>query len=323
MALAGIHDRFVLVRAPAKINLYLELNGRRSDGYHELETVMVAVSLFDTVRLRELPCDQLELRCLCSPEVGRQDDRIPSDSSNLAWKALDRLRRSVPNPRPLRGGRLDLFKRIPTQAGLGGGSSDAAAALVAARRIWNLEISDAELAEIGAGVGSDVPFFVDPGMAVCRGRGEIVRPLNRSSPLWFVVVKPPIGLSARRVYDHGEIPAKPRSGQAIRDAIERQSPRAIGRLLFNRLQSAAEQLVPEIQIASREFSRLDCCGHQMTGSGTAYFGLFAHRDLAVRAANQLRARMPDWFIGRCRSIPRGFASPIEESPLQEAADEHY
>lgn len=283
---------------------------------------MVAVSLCDTLRFQTTSDDQLDVRCIHSQTLRAAGYAIPSGAENLAWRALERLRNATTSRSRQLGGGLDIFKRVPDQAGLGGGSSDAAAALRAARLKWQLPIDDAEFAGVAAEVGSDVTFFVEQGISLCRGRGETMTPLHRNSPLWFVVTKPAAGLSTRTVYEHLTLAKSPRSAAEICAAIDRGTPREIGRLMRNRLQQPAESLMPEIRRAAAEFARLDVCGHQLSGSGSAYFGLFANRTSAVRAEQILRSRLPGWFVISCHSLSRLPFSIARLSPAQETSREH-
>lgn len=317
MTSSGIADRDVWIRAPAKLNLFLEVRGKRGDGYHELETVMVGVSLYDSLRFRAEPGNRLDVRGSTSRRIADSLQRIPFGPENLAWRALDFLRREVGLSDRL-GGTLDLFKVIPDQAGLGGGSSDAAAALLAARAGWRLNLDDRRLALIGAQIGSDVPYFLTGGAAICRGRGEQVAPIRVSRPLWFVIAKPPRGLRTAHVYAALNAPRECEASDGMERALALGRVAEIGRRLHNRLQPPAEELVPEIRHAARAFAALDCYGHQMTGSGSAYFGLFGARAPALRAAARLRGRLPDWFITSCRSLALRSA-PAWMSPLRVAS----
>jgi 4-diphosphocytidyl-2-C-methyl-D-erythritol kinase len=173
---AGEHRLEIL--APAKLNLGLEVIGRRDDGFHEIATIFVAIDLYD--RLTLTPSDDLELTC---------DDDALAGSANLAYRALHVLREEINHPD---GARIELSKRIPAAAGLGGGSSDAAAALIGGRDLWGSDVSDDRLHEIAARLGSDVPFFLRGGCAVGRGRGELLEPLPLPEGLWFVVVVPDV-----------------------------------------------------------------------------------------------------------------------------------
>ncbi|MBM4094302.1 MAG: 4-(cytidine 5'-diphospho)-2-C-methyl-D-erythritol kinase, partial [Planctomycetes bacterium] len=173
--------------------------------------------------------------------------------------------------------------------GLGGASTDAAAALVAANLGWRLGWSRAELAGIAAELGSDIPFFLGSGAALCRGRGERIEPVSLPASLPLVVVRPPEGLSTAQVYGRCR-PAEDRAqAEPLVAALQRGRLDVAARHMFNRLQAAAEQLTPWVGRLRSAFSRLDCLGHQMSGSGTSYFGICRHARHARRVAARLRS----------------------------------
>ncbi|MFO0954079.1 MAG: 4-(cytidine 5'-diphospho)-2-C-methyl-D-erythritol kinase [Isosphaeraceae bacterium] len=175
-------DGGVEVLAPAKLNLFLEILGRRGDGYHEIETLMVAVNLHDRLTFTDDPSGAVSLRC--------DDPALPTDGRNLVVKAAERLRAATGCTR---GASIALEKSIPSEAGLAGGSSDAAATLVALDRLWGLNKTKPTLDAVAGEVGSDVAFFLHGPAAVCRGRGEKVEPVALERPLTFVLVCPPWG----------------------------------------------------------------------------------------------------------------------------------
>ncbi len=323
MAATGIDGRFVLIQAPAKLNLFLEVKAKRADGYHELETVMVGVSLFDSLRFHVSSNGQLDVRCAISRTLGSANSSIPSGPQNIAWQALDRLRKLLKPSQSLLGGVLEIFKRIPDQAGLGGGSSDAAAALFAARAAWQIPASDDDLSCIAAEVGSDVPFFLKPTAALCQGRGEKITPIQCRSPLWFVVVKPPVGLSTQSVYARFSPSQSSNFAAELVENLKDGTPHTVGRYMRNRLQGIAEVLTPEIRRAAQAFSKLDCCGHQMSGSGTAYFGLFPNRMAARRAAELLRSRLRGWFVSCCHSLSRRPPITVQAKRAEELQRDHH
>jgi len=280
----------VVVQAPAKLNLFFEVLGRRDDGYHDIETLVTPIGFYDTLCFRNR--DDGQVRLTCQRTYGAWSagsgwlDGLPDGPENLVFRAVESLRRRAG---VRRGASLRLVKHIPTAAGLGGGSSDAAAALLAASVGWNLGWSREELAELGAELGSDVPLFFAPGPAVCRGRGERVQSIRGPQGLHFVVVRPPVGLSTAAVYRACQPPQGPRSVQPLLEALGKGDLRGIGRLLFNRLESAAESLSPWIGRIREAMEGADCLGHQMTGSGTCYFGLCRHARHARRVARRLHA----------------------------------
>ncbi len=280
----------VVVQTPAKLNLFFEVLARRADGFHEIETLMCPIDLFDTLYFKEEPSGKLALVCQWAvpPRAvrGAGFDAVPSGRENLVLRAVEWLRRREGVER---GASLRLVKRIPVAAGLGGGSSDAAAALVAANLGWKLGLSLSELNSAAAQLGSDVPFFLGGGAAICRGRGERVEPAEGLGNLNFVVVRPPVGLATTEVYRVCKPAGQPRSARPLVVALRRGDTQAAGRLLWNRLQPAAELQSPWIGRLREVFSDQDLLGHGMSGSGSSYFGLCRHARQARRLARRLQA----------------------------------
>jgi len=278
------------VLAPAKLNLFLELIGRREDGFHELETIMTSVNLFDRILLRRRSDDRISLTQVPLPRSNHPDVfSMPLNRTNLVWKAIELLRESSGQRFGLD---VSVQKRIPNQAGMGGGSSDAASTLIAVNRLFSLGHSIPRLTELANRLGSDIAFFVQARFARCLGRGEIVQPLADTVPLHFVVAMPPAGLSTARVFDQCHVVDTPASSQPLTKAMQRGDVRQIGRTMCNRLQPAATELCPWIDRLSIAFAGSGCDAHQMTGSGTGYFGLFRSRSVADRQARRLAARLP-------------------------------
>lgn len=268
----------VFVQAPAKLNLYLEVLGKRPDGYHEIESLMVAIDLRDSLVFTDDPSGNLALSC--------DDPALPTDATNLVMKAAARLRQ-VSGTR--NGARIELSKRIPARAGLGGGSSDAAATLVGLNRLWNLNQSSRQLDAIAATLGSDVPFFLGDRAAVCRGRGERVEPVSIAQSLHFVLICPEVGVPTSDAYARVVVPGSPNSISSCLEAFCEADTSRLGPALFNRLQSVAEALAPDLVQVRDTLKTLGPLldGHLMSGSGSAYFGLCRDKPSALAAAQQL------------------------------------
>ncbi|MEM6280192.1 MAG: 4-(cytidine 5'-diphospho)-2-C-methyl-D-erythritol kinase [Verrucomicrobiota bacterium] len=180
------------IAAPAKTNLWLRVVGKREDGFHEIDTRMVALSLADQLKLKWREDEKVVLRC--------SDESLPTGEDNLVVGAVRALEAEVGKTLAVS---IDLEKHIPSGAGLGGGSSDAAAVLRALNEMAALDLSEAKLAEVGASIGSDVPFFVFNRPCDCRGRGEIVTPLDEETPsLRLFLIKPAFGIAAAWAYQH-------------------------------------------------------------------------------------------------------------------------
>jgi 4-diphosphocytidyl-2-C-methyl-D-erythritol kinase len=278
------------VQAPAKLNLFLELLGKRSDGYHEIETLIVGIQIFDTLIFAPRTTGEIDLTCRWAAANGEKDRTIygdiPLGSQNLVWRALEQLRKEVGINK---GASVLLVKRIPAAAGLGGGSSDAAAALVAANIGWQLNLPPERLAAIAAKIGSDVPFFLAAGGAICRGRGEQIEGII-ARRLHTVVVRPPIGIATRDVYEKCRVADQRAAVDPIRSALVRGAPQEVAEAMTNRLQPAAAGITPWIDELKNRMQFEAVLGHQMSGSGSSYFGICRSARNARRVAARLRAR---------------------------------
>jgi 4-diphosphocytidyl-2-C-methyl-D-erythritol kinase len=268
-----------VTKAPAKVNLFLEILGKRADGYHEIATLMVAVSLYDTLKFKEDTRGEIRLDC--------DHPQLSTGPDNLVFRAATLLKSRTGCRR---GARIRLTKRIPLAAGLAGGSTDAAATLDGLNRLWRLGLSRKELAALGGEVGSDVAFFFSTPAAWCTGRGERVSPLPLGKPLWFVLVCLPIGLSTAKVYGRVTVPDSWQRGQEIRRAVRRGDVEEIGQRLHNRLQVVAEKLCPGVAEFRHRLEGLGPAGQLMSGSGPCIFALCRNRREAMRIARRLQFR---------------------------------
>jgi 4-diphosphocytidyl-2-C-methyl-D-erythritol kinase len=289
------------VRAPAKLNLFLEVLGKRTDGFHELQTLMISINLYDTLTFTEEKSGSIDL-CVTGPTAGKHDGQsmVPSDQGNLVVKAARLLRMRAGKGS---GVRIHLVKRIPVAAGLAGGSSDAAASLVALNRLWNTGLSTAELMELAAELGSDTSFFIPScHAAVCRGRGEIVEPVVVGNPLHFVVARPKTGLSTAAVFSQLDLNQSPHEITDIQNAVESGSVNRLVQHLHNRLQPVAQAINTDIVELQQELSKLRTAGQLMSGSGTSCFAVCHSRRQAIRQATTLRNRLPvSVFVTQCSS----------------------
>jgi 4-diphosphocytidyl-2-C-methyl-D-erythritol kinase len=268
----------VRIWTPAKVNLFLEVLARRPDGYHELTTLMLAVSLYDTLEFTEDKTGATVLHC--------DHPSLSTGPENLVCRAVELVRRE--------SGRSDgvgirLWKRIPMAAGLAGGSSDAAATLAGLNRLWHLGWDRGKLIRLGAELGSDVSFFFATPSAWCTGRGEQVELLRLARPLDLVLVAPPVGLSTADVFRGLTVPTEPRSGAAVRQAAAEGDVSELGRQLHNRLQPAAERLCPVVADLSTRLAGLGPAGQLMTGSGSTVFALCRSPGEALSVARALNS----------------------------------
>lgn len=286
------------VASPAKVNLFLELLGKRPDGFHEIETVMSSVSIYDRLRFTRRQDSQLriELHAADRGSLPVEDDDIPTDKNNLIHQALALIRATAEadgDESSCKSGiDVEVEKTIPSAAGLGGASSNAAAALIAGNHVWGLKWSKPKLVGLAAQLGSDVPFFLTGGTAICRGRGEKIELIDAPAGLAVVIAKPPAALSTAHVFSNVTISRELHCSDRLVQSVRRGNRRSMGLFLFNRLQSFAEPMTSQIKNLRQEFQRLNCLGHQMSGSGSSYFGLFSNHRVARQAASCLSARLP-------------------------------
>jgi 4-diphosphocytidyl-2-C-methyl-D-erythritol kinase len=271
--------REVVVWAPAKINLFLEVLDKRPDGYHAIATLMLAIRRFDTLGITEDQSGAIQLQC------NRSD--LSTGSDNLVVRAARLLQESTGCPR---GCRLRLIKRIPMAAGLAGGSSDAAATLLGLNRLWQLGLTAGDLEKLGAELGSDVPFFFHLPAAWCTGRGEIVTPVAFPRALDLVLVCPSFGCPTADVYRQVKTPEQARDGAGMLAAAAAGDVEVIGRHLHNRLQPAAVAIAPEISEIVDRVEAQQPAGTLMSGSGSTVFAVCRSRDEALRIAKEFRKR---------------------------------
>lgn len=271
--------------AYAKINLTLDVVGKRDDGYHLLETVMQTVSLCDVVSVEKF--DDIVITC--------SEPAVPVDERNSCHKAA----RVFFERTGISGGaRIDIEKHIPSEAGLGGGSSDAAAVLSMLNEIYDARLSYSELEELAAKVGADVAFCVRGGTAVCSGIGEDMERLAGVPERWVLLVKPDFGVStpeAYRLFDEKGSVSIHGTEAFLRALRDDGNPYEF---LSNDLEAALCNM--EIAKIRRELLTLGAEAAQMTGSGSCVFGVFENEDIAVRAKNYLSGKIG--FVELCRTI---------------------
>ncbi|MCA8982677.1 MAG: 4-(cytidine 5'-diphospho)-2-C-methyl-D-erythritol kinase [Planctomycetaceae bacterium] len=289
----------LVLHAPAKLNLFLKILGKRADGYHEIDTVMQSLNLYDTLHLRPRTDDQICLRVVQTLRLrGSMPDRIPTGEENLVVKAA-RLLQQVCGFR--QGAEITLHKRIPSQAGLGGGSADAGMTMRGLNQLWKLGLNSTELARLGAQLGSDIPFFAAGcGLARCQGRGEALSP-SLGRPLHFVVVKPATGLSTAAVYANSTASPFFQSGKDVLTALQRPALFELESLLRNGLQESARQLNPRVDRLLELMQKQPFVCSMLSGSGSACFGICRSRGQALHLARRLRGiTTEDVFVARSR-----------------------
>lgn len=288
--------------APAKINLYLEILGDRPDGYHELVMVMQSVDLADRVELRANGTDQFRVHC--------DHVQVPTDQSNLAYRAAELMSQQFPEAFARYGGvDITIRKQIPVGAGLAGGSTNAAAVLVGLDMMWDRGLTQIEIQELAALLGSDVPFCIAGGTALATGRGEKLdalpdlenmhlvlakyRSLSVSTPWAYKTYRQRFGASYLR--ELGDLEGRRQqvhSGPMIK-AIARRDETQIGKLLYNDLEKVVLPEHPQVANLCKEFQRLGTLGTLMSGSGPTVFALAASQNQAEQLQTQIRTTIPD------------------------------
>jgi 4-diphosphocytidyl-2-C-methyl-D-erythritol kinase len=274
----------------AKINLTLDVLGKRADGYHDIKSVMQTISIRDDIEI-DIETGK-PWRLLCDAEG------IPTDERNLAWKAAAVFFATTgkdPN-----GLEIRILKRIPSEAGLGGGSADAAAVLRALNRHYGEPLSVLALAELGAQVGSDVPFCVLCGTAMCEGRGERLRKLPDLPDCFFVVCKPDFSVSTPELYkklDEKEIARHP-NNQAMESALLAGDLGKVAENIYNVFDPVVTQEHLELNYIKSIFASYGAVAYQMTGSGSAVFAIVDNFEYAAVICNMLRENYPQVFIAK-------------------------
>lgn len=276
MLVRGRERRRLVLQASAKVNLALEVLGKREDNYHELATLLQTVELSDRLVLEENGALTLTT----------DDPALPTDERNLVVRGARLLQDAA---RTSRGVRITLHKRIPVAAGLGGGSSDAAATLWGLNRLWGLRWPTARLAELATELGTDVPFFLWGGRALATGRGEILKPLPPAPSLALVLVNPRFPLSTHEVYSRvpPDLAGDGSRAEAMVQALATRSAARVAASLYNSLEAVVEPAYPVITRIKAALLGAGALGAAMSGSGPTVVGVARSLD----RAKQIRARL--------------------------------
>jgi 4-diphosphocytidyl-2-C-methyl-D-erythritol kinase len=255
------------VYSPAKINLFLEVISKRNDGYHEIESIMQAVNLYDTLYFRRTKKDiSLLTNCI----------ELPSANNNLIYQAAKLIQKKYD---VRKGVEIELHKRIPIGGGLGGGSSNAAATLMGLNRLWKLGLSKSELGSLAIKLGSDVPFFIYGGLALVKGRGEIVFPMPVNKNYYYVLVTPPLAVPTKNIYKNLKIcltrsiyNTKIKIGKLLNKNLKYEE---VQKIIFNRLEYVALNLYPILRYTYKTLKRISADGVSLSGSGSTFFKIFS------------------------------------------------
>ncbi|HST52045.1 MAG TPA: 4-(cytidine 5'-diphospho)-2-C-methyl-D-erythritol kinase [Pyrinomonadaceae bacterium] len=288
-------EEIIKLPAFAKINLGLRVLGRRADSYHEIETVFQTITLHDTLTFEARADERLELVC--------SDPEIPSDESNLVVRAAEALRGRFGVGC---GARIELEKVIPAGGGLGGGSSDAAIALVALARLWKIETTKDELSEIGARLGADVPFFLTGGTALGRGTGAVISPLEDAEKMHLVVVTPGDRVSTAEAYKALNSPALTKDTAVANLSVSRTEAEfydSLREVTTNDFEAVVVRLHAEIANAREALKRTGARRVMLSGSGSSLFGVFDSKGEAERARDVLSVERA-WRVFACATLSR-------------------
>ncbi|WP_028579822.1 4-(cytidine 5'-diphospho)-2-C-methyl-D-erythritol kinase [Desulfogranum japonicum] len=283
-------SKSITINAPAKVNLYLKITGKRSDGYHTLETVMQKINLYDTVELTLTEHQGISLTC--------PDSSLPEDQSNLAYRAAEKfysvlIARGV----SVYGVGITLQKGIPIAAGLGGGSSDAAAVLSGLNALYGSPLGVREMAEVGVSLGADVPFFLQSGsICIATGIGEILKPVCSDASYWFVVVNPGFSVSTKWVYENFVLTEDEKKINLDRSRIKKWW-RSCGQgsscpfpmdCLYNDLEQVTAARYGQIKQIKHSLIQCGAAHALMSGSGPTVFGVFASEHQAAHCVQRIK-----------------------------------
>lgn len=279
----------VSVKAPAKINLTLDVLHKRPDGYHEVEMIMTTIDLADRIHLELLPDKKITIDCSAS--------FVPIDERNLAYQAAKKLQERF---QVEWGVSIYVDKQIPVAAGLAGGSTDAAATIKGLNQLWNLGLSLEEMVSVGTELGSDVAFCLYGGTALATGRGEIITPLSPLPPCWVILAKPPLGVSTGNIYSKlnvNELEERPNT-LAMKQALAEGNFSQVAKYLCNVLETVTLKEHPQVLQIKQQMKKFGADGVLMSGSGPTVYGLTQKMSRVQRIYNGLRGFCQHVYVVR-------------------------
>ena len=275
----------IKIRAAAKVNLTLDITGKRADGYHDIRTIMQSAGIFDTVTITENSSKEITVGC--------NNPDVPCDERNIVCKCAKAFYKRL--GAECGGLHIYIEKNIPTQAGLAGGSADGAAVAVGLNILCGKPFSNSELEEIGGTVGADIPFCIRGGTALCEGTGTDMTTLENIPECCFVLVKPPVGISTAQAYnavDSRKVTPEPSTDKML-DVLD--DIQKIGQLLRNDFEDTLN--IEELLNIKRELANSEGCkGACMSGSGSTVFGIFTDREKAAACAENFKDKYREVFI---------------------------
>jgi len=275
----------IVEKAYAKINFFLDILHKRDDGYHEIRTILQTISLYDEISFCENPSD---INLICDGL------HIPTEK-NLVYKTILKIRKETGCKK---GVNVKLIKKIPSGAGLGGGSSDAASTIKGLNKLWHLGLCYEEMSEIGKNIGSDVPFFIKGGTALAEGRGEILKSFLPTPELFVVVVKPEISISTPWAYGQWKYNSKEFSDFEGFIKSFNENSFINKNMLFNSFESIVVNYYPEIGHIKERFKELGISDNLLSGSGSSVFGLTGNPEIAEKAKSYFQSEKMECFATR-------------------------
>ena len=262
------------LKSYAKVNLFLEVLGKRSDGYHEIESLIQKISLCDNILLEDRLRD---ITILCP----NREINIPSNHNNLAYKAAKLL---IERFNIKKGISITIDKKIPVGSGLGGGSSNAASVLKGLNQLWNIGLRNAELQELGAEIGSDVPFFINGKTALVKGRGVKIHTCFTMPKIWLILAIPNVSVSTKWAYGRLDGELTKNINSAKLPGVKKLQVKDIVKNLFNRLEGVVFEEYPLFKVIKEKMIACGASGALMSGTGSTVFGIASSKDNAYRIA---------------------------------------
>ena len=281
----------ITLKSRAKINLSIDVLGKRQDGYHLVEMIMQTIDLYDLIEINERDNDQITIKST--------SDEIPLDCNNLVYKAANLIKKTF---NINKGVEIHIKKNIPVAAGMAGGSSNAAAVLVGLNKLWNLNLSNQQLEKIGLKLGADVPFCINGGAVLASGIGEELTPIKGlTKDVCILVCKPDLFVSTKEVYeciDSKDIDKRPNNKFLI-ECLKNEDTRQLAENMFNVLEGVTMDKHPVIQQIKDIMTNNRALGAMMSGSGPTVFGLYENREDAVKCKAILEKQFKQTFVVAC------------------------
>ena len=281
----------ITLKSRAKINLSIDVLGKRQDGYHLVEMIMQTIDLYDLIEINEKDNDQITIKST--------SDEIPLDCNNLVYKAANLIKKTF---NINKGVEIHIKKNIPVAAGMAGGSSNAAAVLVGLNKLWNLNLSNQQLEKIGLKLGADVPFCINGGAVLASGIGEELTPIKGlTKDVCILVCKPDLFVSTKEVYeciDSKDID-KRHNNKFLIECLKNEDTRQLAENMFNVLEGVTMDKHPVIQQIKDIMTNNRALGAMMSGSGPTVFGLYENREDAVKCKAILEKQFKQTFVVAC------------------------